>query len=287
MHLKKIRRNVQKIREEVWINERGCYILIKMIFQKLLAVFLCIINPDVVYGAGGFTWMGQIAHNWYIPEHVLTFILIGVFLTLIGLVYSYKVIGVSDVIIPQEGFCFRNICELYGRFIYRQCQNIMGDEGASRHFSFIAMVFIMILFCNLIGLIPGFLPPTEHFSTTLALGVFSFVYYNIKGVKEQGFFNYIKHFAGPLWYLAVLIFPIEIVSNLIRPLSLALRLKNNMMGDHLILSEFSKLVPAFIPIVFMALGVLVSLVQAYVFTILTMVYIRLATHHDHGEDGRH
>ncbi len=258
-----------------------------MVFQKFLTLCLCVFNPSIIYGAGGFTWMGKIAYDFHIAEHILTFILVGVFLTVVGLIYSYKVVGISDVVIPEEGFCFRNICELYGRFIYRQCQNILGEEGASKYFPFIATVFILILFCNLIGLIPGFLPPTEHFSTTLALGVFSFVYYNVKGIKEQGFFNYIKHFAGPLWYLAFLIFPIEIVSNLIRPLSLALRLKNNMMGDHLILSEFSKLVPAFVPILFMALGVLVSLVQAYVFTILTMVYISLATHHDHGEDVHH
>ena len=227
------------------------------------------------------------AHDLHLAEHVLTFALMGLVLIIIGLIYSYKVMGISNVVIPQTGFCLRNVCELYGRFIYRQCQNIIGDDGASKYFSFIATIFIVILFCNLIGLIPGFLPPTEHFSTTLALGVFSFVYYNVKGAKEQGTLNYIKHFAGPLWYLAFLIFPIEIISNLIRPISLALRLKNNMMGDHLILTEFSNLVPALIPVVFMALGFLVSLVQAYVFTVLTMVYISLATHHDHGDEGRH
>ena len=84
--------------------------------------------------------------------------------------------------------------------------------------------------------------------------------------------------------MAFLIFPIEIVSNFIRPFSLALRLRFNMMGDHIILSEFSNLVPFFIPIIFMILGVLVSLIQAYVFTVLTMVYIQIAVaHHDHDE----
>ena len=258
-----------------------------MFFRKCFYVPFLFLSPKFIYGAEGFTWLGQIAHNLHIAEHVLTFGLVGIILIALGLIYNYKVINISNVVIPEKGFCFRNVCELYGRFIYRQCQEIIGAEKASYYFPFIATVFIVILFCNLIGLVPGFLPPTEHFSTTLALGAFSFIYYNIKGIKEQGLINYVKHFAGPLWYLAFLIFPIEIVSNLIRPLSLALRLKSNMMGDHMVLAEFSKLVPVFVPIVFMALGVLVSLVQAYVFTILTMVYISLAVHHDHGEEGHH
>jgi F-type H+-transporting ATPase subunit a len=106
-------------------------------------------------------------------------------------------------------------------------------------------------------------------------------------MKEQGVVNYLKHFAGPLWYLAILIFPIEIISNFIRPLSLALRLRSNMMGDHLVLSVFSGLAPLIIPIVFMILGILVSFIQAYVFTVLSMVYISLATHHDHDEEHAH
>ena len=191
------------------------------------------------------------------------------------------------LLFPTKVSPLRNLCEIYGTFIYGQCKQVMGEEGATKYFSFIATVFIVILLCNLIGLVPGFLPPTEHFSTTLSFGIFSFLYYNIKGCKEQGVINYIKHFMGPLWYLAFLIFPIEIISNLIRPLSLGLRLKNNMMGDHLVLVAFSDLVPFLIPIAFMMLGILVSLIQAYVFTVLTMVYISLATHQDHGEEGHH
>ena len=131
---------------------------------------------------------------------------------------------------------------------------------------------------------PGFLPPTENLNTTLALGVFAFVYYNIQGCKAQGTWNYIKHFAGPLWYMAVLIFPIEIISNLVRPLSLALRLRYNIFGDHVAMGIFSDLVPLFVPVIFLFLGLLVSVIQAYVFSTLTMVYISLATaHHDHDE----
>ena len=100
----------------------------------------------------------------------------------------------------------------------------------------------------------------------------------------MGVINYLKHFAGPLWYMAILIFPIEILSNFVRPLSLALRLRGNMMGDHMVLAVFSDLVPGIVPIVFLILGMLVSFIQAYVFTCLSMVYISLASaHHDHDE----
>ena len=247
--------------------------------------FLFVGSP--AYAAGGFTWVGSLIHKFHIPieEHVLTFAFVGLLLIVCGFVYRAKLVSTGSAIIPDKGITYRNIVEMYGNFIYSQCRTIIGEKEAEKYFPFVATIFLVILSCNLIGLVPGFLPPTEYLNTTLALGFFSFVYYNIKGCKEQGIVNYIKHFAGPLWYLSFLIFPIEIISNAIRPISLALRLRSNMMGDHLVLSEFSKLVPVVVPIIFMLLGILVSFIQAYVFTVLSMVYISLAvSHHDHDEE---
>jgi F-type H+-transporting ATPase subunit a len=255
---------------------------------KTILPLILIATSTKANAAGGFTWLGGVAHTFHIPEHVITFVLVGVLLVIAGLIYRSKLINVRNVIIPDSGISYRNIVELYGNFIYGQCRAVLGEKEAPKYFPYIGTIFIVILTCNLIGLIPGFLPPTEHLSTTLALGVFSFIYYNVKGCKEQGTLNYLKHFAGPLWYLAVLIFPIELISNAIRPLSLALRLKSNMMGDHLVLSIFSGLAPFLVPIIFMILGILVSFIQAYVFTVLSMVYISLATsHHDHDEEHAH
>lgn len=255
-----------------------------------LGILLFSLWPFCANAAGGFTWIGSLIHKYHLPiqEHVLTFAMIGFVLIIGGFIYRVKVSNLPSVIVPEKGISFRNIAEMYGNFIYGQCLAILGEKETPKYFSFIAIIFLVILTCNLIGIIPGFLPPTETLTTTLALGVFSFIYYNIKGCKEQGTINYIKHFAGPLWYLAFLIFPIEIISNLIRPISLALRLRSNMMGDHLVLAEFSKLAPVLVPIVFMILGILVSIIQAYVFTVLSMVYISLATsHHDHDEEHAH
>lgn len=255
--------------------------------RNLTFIILALLSSST-FAAGGFTWLGGLSHTLHFPAHSLTLIMVGLILTTVGLLYRAKVSKVSDVVVPEKGITLRNIVELYGEFIYGQCKAIIGEKEAPRYFSFIGTVFILIFICNLIGLIPGFLPPTEYLSTTLAFGVAAFVYYNIQGCKEQGTLNYLKHFAGPLWYLSFLIFPIEIVSNLIRPLSLALRLRFNMMGDHIVLTEASNLMPVILPIPFMILGLLVSLIQAYVFTVLTMVYIQMAVeHHDHDEEHAH
>lgn len=256
--------------------------------KKISLLLLSILTPTLAFAGGGFTWLGLIANRIHVPEHILTLLLVGLLLVLFGLIYRSKIAKVPNVVIPDKGITFRNLTEVYGQFIYSQCKAVIGEKEAHKYFPFISTIFIVILISNVIGLIPGFLPPTEHLSTTLALGAFSFLYYNIKGCKELGTVNYLAHFAGPLWYMAILIFPIEIISNFIRPISLALRLRGNMYGDHLVLATFSDLAPALVPIVFMLLGLLVSFIQAYVFTVLTMVYISLATaHHDHEEHGAH
>ncbi len=253
---------------------------------RFLFPFLIFGFSTTAKASGGFTWIGSISHSLgiHVPEHILTFAFVGILLALVGLIYRAQISKVSNVVIPDKTISVRNITELYGQFIYSQCKAVLGEKEAAKYYTFIATTFIVIFVSNFIGLIPGFLPPTENLSTTLALGAFAFIYYNYKGCQELGTVNYIKHFAGPMPALALLIFPIEILSNFIRPVSLALRLRGNMMGDHKVLEVFSGLAPLIVPIVFMMLGLLVCFIQAYVFTMLTMVYIALATaHHDHEE----
>jgi F-type H+-transporting ATPase subunit a len=258
--------------------------------MKRLVLSLSSLLALEVHAGAGFTWIGAAQRGLHtnITEYIITFAVVGFAIILAGLVYRSKLSKVVNIVIPDKGITFRNLIEAYGQFIFDQCKLVIGEKNAPKYFSFVATMFLVILLSNLIGLIPGFLPPTEFLNTTIALGIFSFIFYNLKGCKELGVINYLKHFAGPLWYMAVLIFPIEILSNLIRPVSLALRLRGNMFGDHLVLSKFSELAPAFIPIIFMVLGILVSIIQAYVFTVLSMVYISLAVaHHDHDEHAAH
>ena len=142
--------------------------------------------------------------------------------------------------------------------------------------------FLFILAANLVGLLPGFAPPTSNFNVTFALGVTSFLVYNYYGLRAKGL-GYLKHFLGPIWWLAFLMLPLELIDNLVRPVSLALRLFGNMTGDHLVLEIFTGLTKVVVPVVFYALGAFVSLIQAFVFTILSIIYLSLALeeHEEH------
>jgi F-type H+-transporting ATPase subunit a len=253
--------------------------------MKLLLLASILFSPSA-FAAGGFTWLGLVAHQFNIPEHIVSFLFIGLLLLIVGLIYRAKLAKAANPVIPDRGITFRNMVELYGQFMYTQCTAVIGEKEGPKYFKFVSVLFILIFLSNIIGLIPGFLPPTEQINTTFALGVFAFVYYNIKGCKELGVVNYIKHFAGPIWYMAILIFPLEIIANLVRPLSLGLRLQGNIMGDHLVLGVFSGLAPYIVPIPVYILGILVCTIQAYVFTMLSMVYISLATAH-HGDHDDH
>ena len=140
----------------------------------------------------GFTWLSQVAkvtgieeafHQNQIEhfEHVLTFALIGIILLVSGFVYRSKTANMETAVAPERGITFKNITEMYGAFILVQCRSVLGEKEGPKYFSFVATLFILIFLSNAIGLIPGFLPPTESINTTLALGVFTFLYFNIKG----------------------------------------------------------------------------------------------------------
>jgi F-type H+-transporting ATPase subunit a len=153
-------------------------------------------------------------------------------------------------------------------------------HGARGLFFYLGSVSLFILFNNLIGLIPGFNPPTDQFNVTFVLALMTFLIAHVIGVKAHGFV-YIKKFMGPVWYMAPLIFPIEIISHLVRPLSLSMRLFGNMTGDHKVVAVFASLLALGLPIPFLGLGVFVACLQAFVFVLLSAVYFQDALDHPH------
>jgi F-type H+-transporting ATPase subunit a len=157
--------------------------------------------------------------------------------------------------------------------------NIMGESGR-RYVPFLCCLFVYILCMNLMGLVPGFDAPTANLNTTAAMAVLVFLYYNFLGLKSWGP-KYIKHFSGPMPALIPLMLPIEIISHLARPLSLMLRLFGNIRGEELILVLFFSLAPlvATLPVYF--LFGLAKMLQAFIFFLLTMLYIRGALEHAH------
>jgi F-type H+-transporting ATPase subunit a len=149
--------------------------------------------------------------------------------------------------------------------------DIMGPEG--RHYlSLIGTLFLFILVCNLEGLFPGFDSPTANINTTLALALVSFSATHYIGIKRHGF-KYIKHFMGPMWALAPLMLPIELISHFARVMSLTFRLFGNMVAKHKLLLVLALLAPYIAPVPILGLGLLVAFVQALVFTLLTMLYL--------------
>lgn len=203
--------------------------------------------------------------------------------TSIGLgLIARKQLGKGDTaVVPAGKFSLRGLFEVNVEFISKLANSIIGHDGY-KYVPYFSALFGFIFINNLIGVIPGMTPATENINTTFAFGVFSFLTYNFIGLKKGGS-HYLAHFLGPIWWLAPLMLIIEIIAHFIRPLTLGLRLANVMTGDHTVLSVFLGIVPypLLIPIPFYVLGLLVCFIQAFVFTLLSMVYVALAQASDH------
>lgn len=227
----------------------------------------------------GFSWVQQIPGLGLLEPHTSTALLVMLGLLLFAMRARQQLASTEDVIVPDQGFSARNIAEIVTEFITNLSESVIGHDGP-KYVPLFGSLFVFILGSNLVGLIPGFTPPTDNFNVTLALGVVAFVAYNYYGFRAHGA-AYLKQFMGPLLLLAPLMIVVELFSHLFRPASLAIRLYGNMFADHLLLGIFTDLTKLVIPVVFYVLGTFVSLVQALVFTLLTMVYVGLAISHDH------
>ena len=173
----------------------------------------------------------------------------------------------------------QNFMEVIVGGIENMVVETMGAHGRP-FFPLVATLALFILVSNLMGLIPGFFPPTANINTTAACAVVVFVTTHVVGVKEHGF-KYIKHFLGPIIWLAPMMFFIEVIGHLSRVISLTLRLFGNMNGHELVLMIFFGLAPFLVPLPMMLMGVLVSFIQAFVFMLLAMIYIQGSLEHAH------
>jgi len=174
----------------------------------------------------------------------------------------------------------QQIAEMIHEAIGGQADQVIG-HGYQKFQAWVTCIFLFVLLNNLLGLIPGIKAPTTFLVVPLGLAVPTFLFYNFHGIREQGPIGYLKHFAGPIWWMAWLIFPIEIVSHLARIMSLTVRLYANMFAGDLVTLVFFSMIPLGIPAIFLGLHVFVSLIQAFVFMLLTMIYLSLAVAHEH------
>jgi F-type H+-transporting ATPase subunit a len=173
----------------------------------------------------------------------------------------------------------QHIAEMLHGMVSEQAESIIGQDF-ERFVPFVTVVFVFILLSNLLGLLPGFISPTAKAWVPLGIATLTFLYYHYQGVRANGF-GYVKQFLGPVWWLAWLMLPIEIISHLARVLSLTVRLYANMFAGDLVTLAFFSLVPLLVPVVFLGLHLGVSVIQAYVFMLLAMIYLGQATAHEH------
>jgi F-type H+-transporting ATPase subunit a len=170
--------------------------------------------------------------------------------------------------------------EMLHEFVSGQAESIVG-HGYERYVPLVTCIFIFILLSNLLGLLPGFISPTAKPWVPLGVAAITFLYYNYHGLREQGPVGYLKHFLGPVWWISWLIFPIEIISHLARILSLTVRLYANMFAGDMVTLAFFSLVPIAVPAIFLGLHFMVSIIQAAVFMLLSLIYLSQATAHEH------
>jgi F-type H+-transporting ATPase subunit a len=176
----------------------------------------------------------------------------------------------------------QQLFEVIYEFFRDQARDVVGHDGP-KHVVLFGTIFLFVLTMNLVGIIPTLESPTMFWPVPVGIAVATFVYYNFFGFKVQGPVNYLKHFAGPVWWLAWFLFPIEIISHLIRPVSLSIRLGANMLAGEQVTNAFLFLAPYVIPTIFMGLHVFVSFLQAFIFMVLAMAYVGGAVEHEHEE----
>jgi F-type H+-transporting ATPase subunit a len=227
---------------------------------------------------GHFTWF-DLLHVDHKYTYVATAMVVTVCIVVLSVVGRLALGNGEAAIVPASRFSVKGFFEAFTAFMTGMSNLVMGKHG----YPFIAhfgAIFFYICVSNVVGLIPGMTAATSNLNAALALGLFSFVVYNAIGFHHAGL-AYGKHFMGPIWWMVPIILPIELISNAIRPFSLGLRLSINMTADHSILGTFLDLTKVVVPVIFYGMGTFVSFLQALVFTMLSMVYVMMATADGH------
>lgn len=230
----------------------------------------------------GFSWYQFIPGYHGGHDHIVGAVLVALILGLLGLL-AYRQFRRQQVL-PESRFGVTTPFEIVTDMLLKLMQNIIGPHS-EKYLPLIGTLFFFILTCNLLGMIPGFLPPTDNINTNIACALVVFVATHYFGLRHSGA-HYAKQFLAPIagiggFVLSFLFTPIELVSHMFRPVSLSVRLWGNIFADHTVLGIMEQLVPVGLPIPFLFLGLLVAVVQAFIFSLLTMIYIALATSDHH------
>jgi F-type H+-transporting ATPase subunit a len=238
-------------------------------------------KPKWDWFLGKFGSSAEAAFGPYTPENAIPWYTVMFFIAcILSIVIIWILKGRLSSEEPGHG---QQTLEVSVLAVRSMVEDIIGPHGL-KYFPIVMTFGVLILVSNLMGLFPLFMSPTSATSVTFALGLSSFLYYNYIGINENGLFGHLKHLAGPIWWIAPLIFPIELISNLIRPFSLGIRLFGNLFADEKVLETVASLAPPWTwiaPIALMPLSVFVAFVQTFVFILLSQLYISEVSHAPH------
>ena len=221
----------------------------------------------------GLEWVRPADPTHPIPNYVAMEILVILILIVAGLLLRARL----SVETPGK---FQHLMEVVVEFVQSTADEIIG-HGSRRYVPMLGTLFLFIAFCNLLGLIPTLATPTAQIQVTLGSAVAAFLYYNFHGFRQLGAVGYLKRLWGPIWWMGLLMFVIEVVSNFGRLLSLSVRLFANMLVGNILEQVFSGMIPLLVPVIFMGLHLFVSLLQAYIFMLLPAIYISMAVSEEH------
>jgi F-type H+-transporting ATPase subunit a len=223
-------------------------------------------ESSILYGPVNALWHSvQHRFAWDIPDHVI--------MALLVLVISAIVFPLASRRISRDNpGAFQHMLEMVVGGVKDLLHDIIGHHG-DRYLYIIGGFMVFIFISNIFGLFFFLQPPTSNVNTTFALSISAFLYFNTEGIRRQGLWHYLKHFMGPLPLLAPFMFPIEMIGNFARILSLGMRLFGNILGEHTATGIFMGMLPFVLPWPMMGLGIFGAFLQTFVFIMLTMVYI--------------
>lgn len=243
----------------------------------LLAHMKDTLEHNAQYFGEGFIVRGQ--PSWHSFEPIFASLLVMLIILAIAARVRGQMADVERAVVPDGSLTLRTFMEAFLEYFYEMAKGAMDPVRAKRYFPVVGASALFVFFANVLALLPTFPVATGNLNITLGCALVIFILFNVYGLMTNGF-SYLKHLCGPVWWLAWLILPLEIISLSIRPITLAVRLMLNMAVDHLILGIFVGLISVLVPLPIMLLGVLVVVVQTLVFTLLTCIYIGLATEHE-------
>jgi F-type H+-transporting ATPase subunit a len=214
----------------------------------------------------------EVAH----PEHLIPDYVVMSLIAAGLLMLFFSLSSKKPQLIPSR---IQSVMELIIQFFEGLLSDLIGKDG-KKYLPLVGTIGLFILTCNLMGLVPGFMSPTSKLNVTAGCALTVFIYYHWQGIKSQGLFKYMKHFMGPIPLLAPLMVPIEIISHFSRPLSLSMRLFGNIFAEELLILIMASIIPFLLPLPFMAIAIITAVVQAYVFVLLSCIYIAGAVAHE-------